>query len=290
MNHMRWSSFTIARNEEKMISDTISCIRNQTIPPTRMHVMDDGSTDSTGSILDGMKDLMVTHGPSHPAQYSEKPFHKRRYNLMCEAAKDMDYVLCMDADTEIPSDYMERITKQMKSDGVVVASGTDVNYPRILPIEPGLVTDVKWIQSYDKLPTFSLARLGAESVADGHPSIVYTTIPLCHKRAFGGKYRKSVWVIRGMNGRMAGLPFPFMMHMAIRKHSFRFFWGYISYRGEMMPKPFRKWFKDYHIQRLKTKFGLRSWMFRRTDVGVFVLPKNYVRTRWNRSGSSSKLA
>ena len=273
----------MARNEEKIISDTISCIRNQTISPTRIHVMDDGSTDSTGMILDGMKDLVVTHGLPHPAQYSEKPLHERRYNLMREAAKGMDYILCMDADTEIPSDYMERITNQMKSDGVVVASGMDANYPSILPIEPGLVTYVKWIQSYDKLPTFSLARLGAESVADGYPSIAYTTIPLRHKRAFGGKYRKSVWVTRGMNWRMAGLPFPFMIHMAVRRHSFRFFWGYVSYRGEMMPKSFRKWFKDYHIQRLKTKLGLHSWMFQRTDVGLFVLPKNYARTRRSHS-------
>ena len=213
---MRWSSFTMARNEEAMISDAISYMRNQTVKPSRMHVIDDGSTDSTGCILDGMKDVVVTHVQPHPSQLSEKPFHERQHRLMKEATKDMDYVLCMDADTKIPSNYIECITNRMKSDGVVVASGMDENYPRILPIEPGMVIDVKWIQSYDKLPAFSLGGLGAESVADGHPSVVYTTIPLYYGRPFGERYSKNVWMHRGAEWRMAGLQFPFLMYKVMR--------------------------------------------------------------------------
>ena len=274
---MRWSGFMMAHNEEEMISDAVSHIRNQTIQPIRIHVTDDGSTDSTGRILDGMKDVMVTHVPPHPSQLSERSFHERQHRLMHEAIKGMDYVLCMDADTEIPPDYMERMTEQMKSDGVVVASGTDMNYPRILPTEAGMVIDARWIQSYDKLPGFSLGALGAESVADGYPSVVYVTISLRYRRAFGEKYRKSVRVRRGAEWRMTGLLFPFLMYKAIRAHSFRLLWGYISYKGEKLPKPFRKWINRYQIERLKWKFGFNSWMFQRTDAGLFVLPKNYAK-------------
>ena len=274
---MRWSSFMMAHNEEEMISDAISYIRNQTIQPTRIHVIDDGSTDSTGNILDGIKDSVVTHVPPHPSQLSERPFHERQHKLMREAIKGMDYVLCMDADTKISSDYMERITEQMKLDGVVVASGTDADYPRILPTEPGMVIDVRWIQSYDKLSGFSLGVLGAESVADGYPSVVYTTIPLCYRRAFGEKYSKSVRIHRGAEWRMAGLLFPFLMYKAMRMHSFHLLWGYISYKDEKLPKPFRKWVNRYQIERLKWKLGFNSRMFQRTDVGLFVLPKNYAK-------------
>ena len=267
----------MAHNEEEIISDAISHVRNQTIQPTRIHVIDDGSTDSTGRILDGMKDLVVTHVLPHPSQLSEIPFNERQHRLMRETTKGMDYVLCMDADTEIPPDYMERITKQMKSDGVVVASGMSANYHNILPIEPGMVINVRWIQSYNKLPGCSLGKLGAESVADGYPSIVYSIIPLRYKRAFGEKYSKSVWIHRGAGWRMAGMLFPFLMYKAIRMHSFRLLRGYISYKGEMMPKSFRKWINRYEIERLKWKLGFNSWMFQRTDVGLFVLPKNYAK-------------
>ena len=265
----------MAHNEEDIISNAISHIRNQTIQPARIHVIDDGSTDSTGVILDSMKDLAIAHVPPHPSQLSERPFNERQHRLMCEATKGMDYVLCMDADTEIPPDYVERITKQMKLDGVVVASGMSANYPSILPIEPGMVIDVRWIQSYNKLPECSLGKLGAESVADGYPSVVYSTIPLRYRRAFGEKYPKSVWIHRGAGWRMAGMLFPFLMYKAIRMHSFRLLWGYISYRGKKQSKPFRKWINRYEIERLKWKLGFDSWMFQRTDVGLFVLPKNY---------------
>lgn len=265
----------MARNEEEMISETISYIRNQTIPPTRIHVLNDGSTDSTGLILDGMKDLTITHVPPHPPQHSEKPFNERQHKLMQDAAKGVDYVLCMDADTEIPSDYMERITNQMELDDVVVASGMDASNPCIMPKESGMVINVKRLRQHDNLPLFTLPGFAIQSIIDGHPSIAYTTIPLHYKRELGKKYSKNVLMYRGKDWRMYGLLFPFLMYKAIRVHSFRLFWGYVSYNGEKMPKLFQEWTNDYHIERLKCKLGLNSWMFRKTDMGLFVLPKNY---------------
>ena len=56
---LKWSACMMVRNEEEMVADTASCIRNQTVPPTHIHVLNDGSTDSTGQILDGMDDVIV---------------------------------------------------------------------------------------------------------------------------------------------------------------------------------------------------------------------------------------
>ena len=265
----------MAHNEEEMVSETISCIRNQTIQPTRIHVLNDGSTDSTGLILNRIKGLVITHVPPHPPQHSEKPFNERQHKLMREAAKGVDYVLCMDADIEIPPEYVEHITNQMKSDGVVVASGTDAANPHIMPIEPGMVIDVKWLQRQDNVSILPVTVLAGQSIIDGHPSIAYTTIPLHYGREFGVKYSKNVLIRRGVHWRISGLLFPFLMYKVIRMRSLRLFWGYISYNGEKMPKPFQKWTNDYHIERLKDKLGLNSWMFQKTNVGLFVLPKNY---------------
>ena len=94
----------------------------------------------------------------------------------------MDYVLHMDADTEISPDYMRKITERMRLDNVAVTCGTDPVMPRTSPIEPGMVINVKWLNTHPTLPTYALTFLVAESAIDGYPSVVYTTIPLRYKR------------------------------------------------------------------------------------------------------------
>ena len=110
---MRWNAFMTARNEEDMIVETISCIRNQTTKPDSIHILDDGSTDSTGALLDSMEDVMVTHLLPHPPQLASRDIMENRDRLMRIASTNADYVLCIDADLHIPPNYMELITSKM---------------------------------------------------------------------------------------------------------------------------------------------------------------------------------
>ena len=84
---LKWSACMMVRNEEEMVADTVPCIRNQTMPPNHIHVLNDSSTDSTGQILDGMDDVIVTCIPPHPSQHSDLPHIARRHELIREAAK-----------------------------------------------------------------------------------------------------------------------------------------------------------------------------------------------------------
>ena len=76
----------MARNEEKFLSKSINCIREQIVKPTRIYVLNDGSTDGTAKVLTSMKDVTVTHGRPHPPQHSEDPLFERRLKTMYEAA------------------------------------------------------------------------------------------------------------------------------------------------------------------------------------------------------------
>ena len=265
------------RNEEDMIVDAVTCIRNQIVPPTRIHILDDGSTDSTGRMLEGMDDVIVTHVAPHPPQYSDLPYIARRHKLMRIAAKDMDYVLHMDADTEIPLDYMQRITERMRLDNVAVACGTDLAMPKTSPIEPGMVIDVKWLNTYPTLPTYALSFLAAESVIDGHPSVVYTTIPLRYKRPFGANYGPNVWKLRGGYQRMCGMSFCWVLWTFRYNRSWSFLWGYISYKGKKLPKQYSQYLNGLFIARTKRKFGLKQQTLLTTEVGLFILPKDYAK-------------
>ena len=166
------------------------------MPPTRIHVFNDDSTGSTGQILDGVDDVIVTYMPPHSPQHSDLPYIARRHELTRKAAKGMDYVLHMDADTEISPDYMGKITERMRSDSVAVTCGTDPVMPRTSPIESGMVIIVKWLNTHPTLLTHALTFLVAESAIDWYPSVVYTTIPLRYKRSFGISYRSNMWKLR----------------------------------------------------------------------------------------------
>ena len=267
----------MVRNEEAMVEDAVSCIRNQTVPPTRIHVLNDGSTDSTGRILEGMDDVILTSNPPHPPEHSDMRYVAKRHVLLYETAKDTDYILCMDADVYIPPDYMERIEERMRLDNVAVACGTDPAIPKTSPIEPGMVIDVKWLSTHTTLPTYALSFLTAESIIDGHPSVVYTTIPLRYKRPFGTSYGPDVWKLRGGHQRMYGLSFWWVLWAFRYNRSWSFLLGYISYKGEKLPKQYSQYLNGLFIARAKRKFGLKQQTLLKTEVGLFILPQDYAK-------------
>ena len=256
-----------------MIAEAVSCIRDQTIKPDSIHILDDGSTDSTGRLLDSMTDVTVTHLPSHSPRLASAEIMENRDRLMRIASVNMDYVLCVDADLYIPSNYMELITDRMKSDGVMVACGVDRDDPRIIPPEPGLVVDVKWLHLHDVWPKFPACDLVVQSLIDGYPSAMYKDVPRRHLRKIGTHYDKAVWRRKGKTMRRYGVMFPVILYNSARWRSLDLLRGYLSYEEKKSPAYFQKWFKDYHTQRLKTKLGLHSWMFRTTDAVLFLMPK-----------------
>lgn len=273
---LRWNAFMTARNEEDMIAETISCIRNQTVKPDSIHILDDGSTDSTGTLLDSTKGVTVTHLPPHPPHLSSRDIMENRDRLMRAASVDADYVLNMDADLHIPPNYMELITSKMESDGVMVACGVDKSEPRIIPPESGLVVDARWLRSHDMLPKFPACDLAVQSLIDGYLSAMYKDIPCHNRRRVGANYDRAVWRRRGEVMRRYGVILPVILYNSARWRSLDLLLGYISYKGERLPVSFKQWFRSYHTERLKTKLGFHSWMFRKTDTALFLLPKKEI--------------
>ena len=274
---LKWSACMMVRNEEEMVADTISCIRNQTIPPTRIHVLNDGSTDSTGQILDGMDDVIVTRSPPHPPEHSDIRHITKRHAIMYEAAKGMDYILCMDADVYIPPDYMKQITERMGLDNVAVACGTDLITPKMWPIEAGMVIDAKWLNTHPKLPKYSITHLTVESALDGHLSIAYRNIPLRYKRPLGTHYGSDVLKFRGMHQRMYGLSFWWALAVYLRHRKWSFFWGYVSYKGDKLSKRHGQYMNRQFIANVKRKLGLKQQLLLDTKIGIFILPENHTR-------------
>ena len=121
---MKYAVVIPARNEEKHIDKTLSALRKQTIPPSQIIVVDDGSKDRTGQIASKYADVVIRL-PDRGYSVLGKPELAEVVNEgLRRVEKDVDYVLICGADHVLPRDYFEVIISRMKSNPkIVVASG-----------------------------------------------------------------------------------------------------------------------------------------------------------------------
>ena len=268
---MRWNAFVIAHNEEKFIKQTIHGIKNQTIAPEKIYVVNDGSTDSTGRVLETIPGLLVKHVPPHPPNLASDGFWDKRNALMKEASRDADYMLSMDADIILTNDYIERITERMKRDEVKVACGLDPDAIRLIPPEPGLVVNVPWfLKSTARLPSNILA---IHSLLDGYRSGIYHSIKLASQRKTGANYNAELYRYRGVACRRYGYSPLHAVERSVHYKTTRFLRGYIAGGKEKMQHPsVRRWIKKWEQDRIRVRLGLKPKLLQKIDDVVYIIP------------------
>jgi N-acetylglucosaminyltransferase len=94
-----------ARNEEERIGDTLRSLQKQTLPPTRVIVVNDGSTDATGRIALELG-CEVVELPYHPSSYLGRPELAGVFNAgLRQVSTDAGYLMILGADHALPEDY-----------------------------------------------------------------------------------------------------------------------------------------------------------------------------------------
>ncbi len=118
---MKITVCTQAYNAENYIAQCIESVLNQTYSDFQYIVIDNGSTDRTGEIIQkyAEKDARIEF-----IQY-EKNGYCRWYDAICEGNNRGDYVTTLDADDWLEPDYLERLeslAEETNSDMVITGS------------------------------------------------------------------------------------------------------------------------------------------------------------------------
>jgi len=138
-----------ARDEEKTIGQVIRALKSQTLPPSQIIVVDDGSRDRTGQIAEEMG-CQVVRLPRHEESWLGRPELAKVYNAgLKQVEPDADYVLIVDADTILPPNYIEELVRRVQGTDIVVASGRIEGQPfaEMSPRGTGRLVDARWWRS-----------------------------------------------------------------------------------------------------------------------------------------------
>lgn len=113
-------ALTHCKNEEKTISRCVESVLNQTIPPEVYVIVDDGSTDETPMILRGFEGKIVVVTLDSGRLRGRGDHHRNlllvSYREAVRRVKNWSYLLTIDADEILLSDYMERLIAEMEED------------------------------------------------------------------------------------------------------------------------------------------------------------------------------
>jgi len=116
-----------ARNEEKVLSKTISTILSQDLLPYRIIVINDGSTDRTGEVALSFSKVEVINKEKREENYLARKELAGTINeglRKLHSDKDCEFVCMMGADILLPKNYIVDIISRMKKDPkIVIASG-----------------------------------------------------------------------------------------------------------------------------------------------------------------------
>jgi len=121
---LKYAAVIPARNEEKYIVKTLSALKNQTVPPNQIIVVDDGSKDRTGEIASEYADVVI----GLPDRGYNAVGSPEISNVINQGLKHVDSdvrcVLICGADNILPKKFSEIILGRIESNPrLVVASG-----------------------------------------------------------------------------------------------------------------------------------------------------------------------
>ena len=119
---------TPARDEEAYIGRTLESVVNQTVPPTRWVIVDDGSLDQTAAIVASFAErypwIQLVQRPRSSKRNFASKVHAFNAGYACIAGLKYDIICSLDADVSFASDYIEFLLNCFQADTNLGVAGT----------------------------------------------------------------------------------------------------------------------------------------------------------------------
>jgi biofilm PGA synthesis N-glycosyltransferase PgaC len=127
----KYAIITPIRDEERFIEATIASVKGQTIPPAEWVIVDDGSTDRTGEIIDRYEAqlpwLRVVHRANRGFRKSGGGVVEAFYDgYKALHRNDWDFIVKLDGDLTLPANYFEKCFTHFEHDPKLGIGGGEI--------------------------------------------------------------------------------------------------------------------------------------------------------------------
>jgi poly-beta-1,6-N-acetyl-D-glucosamine synthase len=130
---IRYVIITPVRDEEKFIESTIEAVRRQTLQPAEWVIVNDGSTDRTGELLDRaavtLPWIRVVHRTNRGFRKAGggvmEAFYDGYGTLQC---KDWDFLVKLDGDLSFAPEYFEKCFEYFRGDPKLGIGGGEIHH------------------------------------------------------------------------------------------------------------------------------------------------------------------
>lgn len=253
-------TFMPVRNCKSNIGDVLSSLINQTLPPKKIIIVDDGSTDGTSDILEEFRkenpDIIkvITTG-STTRDYSRIV---KLWNMCIQ--RGYDYHMVAAGDTVFENEYAETIIAEMDKDSnTVVASGNNQEVKAVAPHGGGrFVSQDFFFRFYDKYPEI----IGYESEIlhraqlNGYKTAVFDRARFTHTDPLGHKHNFSEF---GQGMKALGYHPLYVLARVAYTRRWGMLWGYLAFTPKktgyysQFPDELKKQISGMQKQRMKRK-------------------------------------
>jgi len=255
-----------ARNEEKVISKTISAILSQELLPYRIIVINDGSTDRTGEIASGFSKVEVINKEKRKENYLARKELARTINdglHKLHSDKDCEFVCMMGADIILPKNYLSELISRMKKEPkIVIASGTIKGEFSIEPRGGGRIVRCDFWRKLGFLYPENFGWEGylvLKAQSMGYEVKTYLDIVFQTQRKTGSKFDSSRYFYYGIALKALGYSGTYTLGKALLffikqpKGSFHMLRGYMSDYDDLYEPELRKYVRKSQKNVLKSK-------------------------------------
>ncbi len=118
-------------NRAKILQETLQYVIAQTLPPNKLIIVDDGSTDDTATQTEKWLSNHAGHIDWKVIRKPKSTAAKTR-NVGFSHIEDAQYVAFLDSDDHWPDDFLERCVKSLESRPDAVAATTERSYRMFL--------------------------------------------------------------------------------------------------------------------------------------------------------------
>lgn len=127
-NQTRYVVITPARDEVQHISETIISVAQQTIRPVEWVIVDDGSTDGTGHILERYATqypwITVLHRPDRGLRENSSGVMEAFFHgFQSVRSTDWDFIVKLDGDVSLDPHYFENCLREFQQDPTLGIGG-----------------------------------------------------------------------------------------------------------------------------------------------------------------------